>query len=511
MNADASVLGLMRLEFGVTASFHYLFVPLTLGLALALCLMEAAHVHTGRSVWADAARFWRRFFLLAWGVGMATGYPLRWQLQAHWPGYVGSVQEVLAAVMTLEAWIAPLMMSLVAVLGLAGGRLGPRVRLALSVMLLLAMAAQAAGILTMNAWMQHPVGVDFGPDGARLVSLWDVFANPYAHTKIAHTLSASAVTGAFFMLAVAGGYLLARRHLPTARASLRLALPLGLLGLAATLYTGHESVLDVARAQPMKFAAMEAHWKAGEGGAPLVLWAWPDEQAQANRWPIELPGAMALLMGGEPPPDLEVLVAQSKRRIRQALRPDAPPELAMWRSLYRQAQQRHADAWPRLSDEARLDLAARLSRPDVPTLFTAFRLMAGIGALLGVLLVLAWHWRSAFETSPAGRRTVVWLMACAPLPWVATLSGWVVAEVGRQPWVVYGQLLTADAGMALAPAGGAMAFVARLAGMALLGGLFIAVAAWLWRRGPGPLPWPALTVPGAPRGPEWAACTTVQE
>jgi cytochrome d ubiquinol oxidase subunit I len=147
---------------------------------------------------------------------------------------------------------------------------------------------------------------------------------------------------------------------------------------------------------------------------------------------------------------------------------------------------------------------------DVPTLFTAFRLMAGIGALLGC----CWCWPGAGDrqrASPAGRRTVLWLMACAPLPWVATLSGWVVAEVGRQPWVVYGQLLTADAGLALAPAGGAMAFAARLAGMALLGGLFIAVAAWLWRRGPGPLPWPALTVPGARHAPEWAACTVQEE
>ncbi|HJV71788.1 cytochrome ubiquinol oxidase subunit I [Ideonella sp.] len=491
MNADALELALPRLEFGVTASFHYLFVPLTLGLALALCLMEAAHVRTGRSVWAEAADFWRRFFLLAWVVGMVTGYPLRWQLQSHWPGYSEAVHEVLAAVMALEAWIAPLMLSLVAVLSLAGSRLGPRTRLASSVLLLLAMATQAAGILTMNAWMQHPVGVAFTASGAQLVSLWDVFANPYAHTKIAHTLAASVVTGAFFMLAAAGGYLLRQRHLPVARVSMRLALPMGVVGLAATLYTGHDSALDVARFQPMKFAAMEAHWKADEDGAPLVVWGAPDLEAQANRWSLELPHAMGLLVGDASPPGVSDLLAGSKAQIRRALAPDAPAELAMWRTLYQQAARRHAAAWPGLSDEARLDLAARQSCPNVPVLFTAFRVMAGIGALLLVLLALAWRQRFTFEAGPDGRRVMVWLMAALPLPWLATLSGWLVAEAGRQPWVVYGQLLTAEAGVPAA-AGGAAALAARLAALALLGGAFAFTAAWLWRRGPGPLPWPGF-------------------
>ncbi|HEV8689250.1 MAG TPA: cytochrome ubiquinol oxidase subunit I [Ideonella sp.] len=492
MTADALALDLARLEFGVSASIHYLFVPLTLGLALALCLMEAAHVRTGLGVWADAARFWRRFFLLAWLVGMATGYPLRWQLQAHWPGYSDSAHEVLAAVMALEGWIAPLMMTLVAGLSLAAGGLGPRTRLGLSVLLLLAMVAQAAGILTMNAWMQHPVGVTFTTDGARLASLADVFANPYAHTKIAHTLSASVVTGAFFMLAVAGGYVRVRRHLPVARVSLRVGLGLGLAGIVATLYTGHESALDIARHQPMKFAAMEAHWTTEDDA--LVLWARPDVATQDNQGALELPHAMGLLMGGEErPAGLIELMARSKQQIRLALRPDAPPELAAWRGLFRQAADQHAAVWPRLSEEARLDLAARLSCPDVPVLFTTFRLMAAMGVLLLVLLVLAWRRRRSLETGPDGRRTVAWLIACAPLPWAATLSGWMTAEMGRQPWVVYGRLLTAEAATPMAMAPDTWALAARLSCLVLLVGLFAFGAAWLWRRGPGPLPrWPAV-------------------
>ena len=491
MNADTLALDLARLEFGVSASIHYLFVPLTLGLALALCLMEAAHVRTGLGVWADAARFWRRFFVLAWLVGVATGYPLRWQLQAHWPGYSDSVHEVFSAVMTLEAWIAPLMLALVAGLSLVSS-LGPRTRLIMSVLLLLAMAAQAAGILTMNAWMQHPVGVAFEGGSARLTSLADVFGNPYAHTKIAHTLSASVVTGAFFMLALAGSYLRTRRHLPVARVSLRLGIGLGLVGIVATLYTGHQSALDVARHQPMKFAAMEAHWQSEDDA--LVLWAWPDMQARANRGALELPHAMGLLVEGEEPAGLIELMAQSKEKIRLALQPDAPAELAAWRGLYQQAAHQHADVWPRLSQESRLDFAAALSSPKVPALFTAFRLMAAIGVLLLALLALAWHQRRALESSPIGRRAVAWMMVCAPLPWIATLSGWVVGEMGRQPWVVYGQLLTAEAALPLPmAAGGASAIAARLAGLVLLAGLFACGAAWLWHRGPGPLPrWPTI-------------------
>jgi cytochrome d ubiquinol oxidase subunit I len=485
MIADAFALDLARLEFGVSASLHYLFVPLSLGLALALCLMEAAHVRTGLTAWADAARFWRRFFLLAWLVGMATGYPLRWQLQANWPGYMDHAHEVFAAIMTLEAWIAPLMLGLVALLSLAGGVLRPWPRLVLSVLLLLAMATQAAGILTMNAWMQHPVGVSFESGAARLVSLAEVFANPYAHTKIAHTLSASAVTGAFFMLAVAASYLRARRHLPEARVSLRLGLALGLAGLAATIHTGHESALDVAEHQPMKFAAMEAHWRTGDDA--LVLWAVPDVPAQTNRGAIELPRAMGLLVGGHEPPGLVELTAQAKEQIRQALQPGAPEELAPWRGLHRHAARLHADAWPRLPEEERLHLAAQLSRPDVPTLFTSFRLMTGTGVLLLGLLALAWRRRSVLESGD--RRAAILLMACAPLPWMATIAGWVVAEVGRQPWVVHGQLLTAQAAMAT---GDAYAAGMRLAGLVVLSLLFAGGALWLWRRGPGPLPWPAV-------------------
>jgi cytochrome bd ubiquinol oxidase subunit I len=512
MTADTAVLDLTRLEFGVAASFHYLFVPLSLGLALALCLMEATHVRTGRSVWADAARFWRRFFLLAWVVGIATGYPLRWQLQAHWPGYGERVREVLDAVMTLEGWIAPLMLSLVAALSLAGHRLSPRVRLALSALLLLALSAQAAGILTMNAWMQHPVGVSFTASHAQLDSLAVVFANPYAHTKIAHTLAASVVTGAFFMLAVAGGYLLRQRHLPVARVSMRLAMAMGIAGMAAVLYTGHHSALDVARDQPMKFAAMEAHWTtAGEEAAPLVLWGWPDARAQRNLGSFELPHAMGLLIDGPTPPGLKTLLDDARANIRRALEPDALADMAVWRSLYRQAARRHADDWPGLSEEARLALAAQLSCPNVPTLFTAFRAMAGIGVLLLAVLVAAWRRRSAFESSRGGRRAVVWLMACLPLPWVATLCGWVVAEVGRQPWVVYGQWLTADAAAPLLAAGNAAPFAPRVAAMVLLAGLFVMTGTWLWRCGPGPLRWPALPAWRAPRPSRWAACTSMLE
>jgi cytochrome d ubiquinol oxidase subunit I len=478
MTAEAFAMVLARLEFGVSASIHYLFVPLTLGLALALCLMEAAYVRTGLAVWADAAKFWRRFFVLAWLVGMATGYPLRWQLQAHWPGYVDHAQEVLAAVMALEGWIAPLMLGLVAVLSLVGGSLGARTRFSLSVMLLLVMVAQAAGILTMNA---------------RLALLAEVFANPHAHTKIAHTLGASVVTGAFFILAAAGGYLRAGHHLPVARASLRLGLGLGLAGVAATLYTGHESALDVARHQPMKFAAMEAHWTTDDDA--LVLSAWPDVAAQANQGAIELPRGMGLLMGGPPPAGLVESMAEARQQIRLSLQPDSPAALAPWRGLYGLAARRHADAWPRLPEEARLDLAARLACPDMPVLFASFRLMAAIGVGLLGLLALAWRQRRQLESGPVGVRTVWWLMACAPLPWIATLSGWVVAEMGRQPWVVHGQLLTAEAAVPQSVAVGVWPVAGRLAGLVLLGILFAFGAVWLWRRGPGPLPWPAIRVP----------------
>lgn len=486
MSPDPSVLSLMRLEFGIAASFHYLFVPLSLGLMLAITLMEAAGWRTGRTVWAEAARFWRRFFILAWLAGMVTGYPLRWQLQGHWQGYTESIREVLEAVMTLEAWIAPVMLSLVAVLCLACHRLRAGTRAALSALLMIAMATQAAGILTINAWMQHPVGVEFRDGQAELVSLVDVFASPYAHTKIAHTLSASVLTGAFFMLAVACAYLLNQRHLAVARVSMRVALAMGVVGIVATLYSGHESALDVARRQPMKFAAMEAHWSAQADEAPLVLWAQPDMAAGTNRDAIELPHAMGLLAGDATPPGVNDLTAQARDRIRAALQPGAPDDLAPWRALHWQAARQHADVWASLDGEARLERAAELARPHVPTLFFTFRVMVAIGVLLLIALGWAWRRRASLESGHGERGTLIGLMACLPLPWIATLSGWMVAEVGRQPWVVYRQLLTAQVAAPLATTS-AVALALRLLVYALLGALFVFSCIALWRHGPAPV------------------------
>lgn len=168
---------------------------------------------------------------------------------------------------------------------------------------------------SINAWMQRPVGVEFSASGVRLTSLLEVFANPFAHTKIAHTLSASVLTGAFFMLVVAGAYLLKRRHLPVARVSMRAALAMGLVGVLATLHTGHESALDVAEQQPMKFAAMEAHWSSASDDAPLVLWGWPDMAGQTNHGALELPGAMGALVGGASPLGVKELTIQAKELI----------------------------------------------------------------------------------------------------------------------------------------------------------------------------------------------------
>ena len=475
MSPDPHLLGLMRLEFGIAASFHYLFVPLSLGLMLAIVLLEAAGWRSGRTVWVEAARYWRRYFMLAWLVGMATGYPLRWQMQGHWQGYTEAAREVLDQVMALEAGIAPVMLSLVAWLGFNSHRMRAATRTALSALLMLAMATQAAGILSINAWMQHPVET----------TLTGLFTSPYAQTKIAHTLSASVLTGAFFMIAVAGAYMLRQRHLAVSRVSMRAALAMGLVGTVATLWSGHESALDVAREQPMKFAAMEAHWSADEGDG-LVLWARPDMKGGSNRSELELPHGMGLLVGGDSPPGVNELTLQARERIRDSLLPNAPEDLAVWRELYRHASRQHADLWPTLDEEARLSLAAQSSRPHVPTLFFAFRTMAGIGVLL--LLALAWAWRrrASLDIGHGSRRTLKVLMACLPLPWIATLSGWVVAEVGRQPWVVYGQFMTAQAAAPLATASPGL-LANRQVAYAVTGLGFVRAVVALWRHGPAPL------------------------
>ena len=485
MTPDPFVLMLSRIQFGLTIGFHYVFVPLTLGLIVAVAIMDTFRVTTGRHDWRRAARFWYRFFVLAWLIGMATGYPLRFQLEQQWAGYSEHAREVIHAVMGMENMIAPAMMSLVLVLASLAHNQPAIDRAVTRWLLAIVMLLQGACIVTLNAWMQHPLGTEIGPGGAQsIVSLREIFLSPTAIAKVTHTLSAGILTGAIFIAAISSWYLLRRRHRDIARISLSLALPMAAIALGAVIWSGHESARIVMQVQPMKFAAMEAHWERDTGPSPLTLVAWPDTALQANQFAVTVPKLMSWLAthSDESPAGMRDLLAVAEDRIDRALAYDFGSEGEGWRQLHaRTAALR--DDWRTLSPEARIHATALASVPSVPTLFASFRVMVGSAFLLAVVLGWALVFRRQVLEGSA-RRPLGLLLLMLPLPWLATFAGWTVAEVGRQPWVIYEQLATASAAR-LQPAPSALAeLLIYGAAYSLLAMFFYATGAAILRAGP---------------------------
>lgn len=441
MSSTASVYALLRLEFGLSAAFHFLFVPLSMGLLLCVNLLQTAHVRTGLAVYRRTSRFWRGLFLLTWLAGVCTGYPLRWQLQHNWGGFAQAASKVFAEVFAIEGTVGPFMLAGVALLAFGKRLLGTRAHMVVGWLLLGLLVVQAHTILSVNAWMQHPVGVRFDGGLWQLQSLAEIVLSDTALDKLWHTLSGAMLAGALCVMAVSATWLLHGRHVDVAGAGMRVGAWVGMLGIASALLSGHESAVGVARHQPMKFAAFEAHWQREEGAAPLVLLAMPDEQAQRNRYAVEVPYLLSLLSTGglETPPGIRDLTERHGAQLSYALaRPDAPRYTGLL-SLYGSMQARHPDEWAAWSEPMRIEQTVRAAQPPVAGLFWSFRLMVACGLALAGLCGWAFVRR---HTLALGRHR--WLLRAlrwgAPLPWLAILSGWAVAELGRQPWVVQDHL-----------------------------------------------------------------------
>ncbi len=431
---------LLRIQFGLSASFHYLFVPLSLGLLLCVCLLQTMHVAKGVPHTARAARYWGRFFVLAWGIGIVTGYPLRWQLHQAWGGYTELASEVFAEIFAIEGYLVLPMFALVAVLAFCRDIIRARWYTLACWLLMALMLLQAWTILSVNAWMQHPVGVAFDPSGWNLISLSDILLSDTALVKLAHTLCAALLLAAFFVLAESARLMASPTHASLARPSWLLATRALVLTVPLIWLTGHASALGVARHQPMKFAAMEAHWQA-QDGAGMVLFAVPDEISSGNLYQVSLPYVLGLLTSGDmsAPPGMLDIMSDLRRDASHALQHPHDASSQAWVGMQSGLARAKPLQWAAWTEAQRLDELIRASRPPVVPVFFALRVMVVAAVLLSILSVWAFAWRRRVMSGAAGRLPML-LRCCLPLPWVATVAGWMVAEIGRQPWVVYGQL-----------------------------------------------------------------------
>lgn len=456
------VVSLCRLQFGITALYHFLFVPLTLGLSFLLAIMESVYVMTGKPIWKEMTKFWGILFGINFAMGVATGIPLEFQFGMNWSYYSHYVGDVFGSLLAIEGLMAFFLeATFVGLFFFGWERLSKIQHLSITWLLALGTNLSALWILIANAWMQYPAGSKFNIDTMRMemTSFWEVFFNPVAQSKFVHTVSAGYVTGSIFVLAISAYYLLKKRHLEFAKRSFTVAASFGLASALSVVVLGDESGYAITEHQHMKIASIEAMWETEQAPAGFTVIGLPDQDARKTHYEVKVPwvlGIIATRSIDTPVPGIKDLVNKAEGHIRDGmkayenlnvLRKDKKNKAAR---EYFEKNQKYL-GYGLLLKKYRPDIqnatneeiakAAQDTIPNIPTLFWSFRIMVAIGLFMIALFAGAF-WLSAkrrLEKHPLFLRIAV---LSFPLPWVAAELGWVVAEHGRQPWTIEGVLPT---------------------------------------------------------------------
>lgn len=459
---DSSLVDLSRLQFAATAMYHFLFVPLTLGLSWLLVIMEAAYVMSGKPIYREMTKFWGKLFGINFALGVTTGLTMEFQFGTNWAYYSHYVGDIFGAPLAIEGLMAFFLESTMFGLFFFGwNRLSKVGHLTVTTLLALGTNLSAVLILIANGWMQDPVGAVFNPVTMRmeLESFSALIFNPVAQSKFVHTVSAGYVTGSMFVLAISAWYLLKGRHIEFAKRSFRIAAAFGLASAASVIVLGDESGYAVSESQQSKLAAIEAMWETEPAPASLNLVAWPNDAASRNDWAIALPhvlGLIATRSTDQVLPGIHDIRAKNRARIVSGR--EAVLALESWRknlqdtaaeATFRKHQadlgfglllKRYTNDLNAVTP-AMIDEAAHTTVPNVFAMFWSFRLMVGLGFSFLLLFGLAF-WYSARRTITEKRWLLRWALWWLPMPWIAAEAGWFVAEYGRQPWTVYGMLPT---------------------------------------------------------------------
>lgn len=469
---DTSLIDWSRAQFALTAIYHWIFVPLTLGLAVIMGIMETIYYRTRNEFWKQAAQFWMRLFGINFAIGVATGLILEFEFGTNWSNYSWFVGDIFGAPLAIEGILAFFMeATFIAVMFFGWGKVSRRFHLTSTWLTGLGATISAWWILVANAWMQNPVGMVFNPDTARneMVDFWAVATSPMAVNKFFHSILSGWVLGAVFVVGVSCWYLLWRRHKEFALASIRVGAWVGLFAALMSAWTGDGSGYQVAQKQPMKLAAMEGYYE-GQQGAGLVAFGIlnPDKQTPADGvepflMRIELPKMLSLLAERDPNafvPGINNLLEGGYRLKDGSLALSAEEKMARGRkaiaafAAYRKAK---ADGNEEAAAEAAVVLQDNVAYfgygyikdvnelvPNVPLTFYMFRVMVMLGGyfilFFAVLLFLV------YRKNLAEMRWMHWIaLFTIPLGYLAGQAGWVVAECGRQPWAIQDMLPTSAA------------------------------------------------------------------
>ncbi len=398
---DLDVVWLSRVQFALTIMFHYLFPPLTIGLGGLIVSLEALYLRTQDAQYEMAAKFWTKIFAVNFAMGVATGLVMEFQFGTNWATYSRFVGDIFGSALAAEGIFAFFLESgFLAVLVFGWDKVSPRIHFFAACMVALGAVFSSIWIVVANSWQQTPAGYHLettnGCTRAVIDNFWEMVFNPSSMHRLAHVLIGCYILAAFFVMSISAYYLLRRRHVEFAKKSFTSALVLGFVMSIAALIQGDLQAKKVSVTQPAKLAAMEAHFETGTNGAPLFLMGVPDASEQRVKYGVAVPGMLSFLVHGN---------------FHQPVNG--------------------------------LDKIPRQDWPPVGMTFLSFHLMVGLGMFfIGATgLAMYYRWRgSLFD-----KRWLLWVFVVSiPLPYLANQTGWVAAEVGRQPWTVYGMLRTSD-------------------------------------------------------------------
>ena len=427
-----------RAQFALTAGYHWIFVPLTLGLAVIMASMETLYVIKKDEFWKNTAKFWMKLFAINFAVGIATGIILEFEFGTNWSNYSWFVGDIFGAPLAIEGILAFFMeATFFAIMFFGWNKVGKRTHLLATWMTGIGAGISAIWILVANSWMQHPVGMAFNPDTVRheMVDFWALVLNPVAIVKFFHSVTSGWMTGAIFVIGISSWYLIKKREVKFALASIRVASIVGIVGTLLLMWSGDGSAIHVAQYQPMKLAAAEGLERGGAGAPFSVV---PG---------VEIPKLLSILATHDAEgvvPGIEELKAEGEEKM-------AKGKVAL--DAFKQYRQLK-DTDPAQAAEARKVLEENVDYfgygyiesadelvPNVPLVYWSFRVMVGLGGfLLLLMIVVLWAERKG------KMQQLTWLQHVAlwsiPLVYLAGQAGWIVAEVGRQPWVIEGLLPT---------------------------------------------------------------------
>lgn len=457
---------LSRWQFTVTALYHFIFVPLTLGISWIVFIMELIYVSTGNTLYRDMTKFWAKLFGINFAIGVATGITMEFEFGTNWSNYSHYVGDIFGAPLAIEGLLAFFLESTFIGLMFTGwNRFSKKTHLVITFLTALGSNLSAMWILIANGWMQYPEFAQFSPEKMRMemVDFWGLVFSPIAQVKFAHTVSGAYITASIFVIAISAYYLLKNKFVLFAKRSITVALAFGFCAMGASALTGDLSAIQITQHQPAKLAAMEAEYETQEAPAWWSVFAIPNEEKLENTFSIKVPYLLGLIATHSLDTEvigLKDIIDINKQRIvngavaynsLQKIRSGNSDEFDVANFEENKADlgyglllQRYAKDISDPTDEE-IAVAARNSVPSVWISYFSFRLMMGIVGLIGLLyLVIAYfHW---YKKEITNRPKLLKVMLFSlPLPFIACEAGWVLAEVGRQPWAIQDILPTFSA------------------------------------------------------------------